>query len=521
MKRIVCLLLLVITSGNVWAQTYLPYPIIFIHGLAGDHQSWNEARASFKRGAWKDGGILPYFLNADEDPKTCLLSHDVWQFVPDDLQAADFYTITFNTLPNGAVIQGENEYLSNQSGIFKQGIAIDHAVSRVLEVTQKEKVILVGHSMGGLAARTYLQFYPDAPNRVAKYISIGTPHWGVYLDYQVGNAIAEWYIGIDFASEAVRDLTNEYQTGVPGLFLYGGTEDEVQVRQEPNLPFYNVDVNCDGLLSNFIGLNNKGIPDIDFANVIGNWTFGDNGDGVVSLEQADLHWLYPQTNMETFYVNANHLELPEELLPLYQALDEPDDFKYAYNVSIGDYYFGYVTTQAINNTRDSDVFSFDWEESGELILEVTATDKPDFWAYIINANGQYIERFEVDGQREVRYATFLEAGRYYLQMDAAIDPSPIEQQFNYYFKLDKANRTTNTEDPGLEEWTIAPNPASSYVSLSGTHQLRSYQIINAMGQLVQKGWTNGRIGIEQLPTGAYVLLLAEGVRWYQLQFQKV
>jgi triacylglycerol esterase/lipase EstA (alpha/beta hydrolase family) len=53
-------------------------------------------------------------------------------------------------------------------------------VDRICEATRSPKVILVGHSMGGLVARAYME-RSGGVSRVAKMISIGVPHHGTIL----------------------------------------------------------------------------------------------------------------------------------------------------------------------------------------------------------------------------------------------------------------------------------------------------------------------------------------------------
>lgn len=52
-------------------------------------------------------------------------------------------------------------------------------IEEVLAATAAEKVTLVGHSMGGLVSRAYLQRHGDA--RVARLVTLGTPHHGSEL----------------------------------------------------------------------------------------------------------------------------------------------------------------------------------------------------------------------------------------------------------------------------------------------------------------------------------------------------
>lgn len=53
-------------------------------------------------------------------------------------------------------------------------------VDRICEATRAPKVILVGHSMGGLVARAYIE-RGGGLNRVAKLISVGVPHHGTIM----------------------------------------------------------------------------------------------------------------------------------------------------------------------------------------------------------------------------------------------------------------------------------------------------------------------------------------------------
>lgn len=56
---------------------------------------------------------------------------------------------------------------------------IDKAVSDLLRRTGRPKVVLIGHSMGGLASRVYLRDF--GADSVARVFSLGTPHQGTFL----------------------------------------------------------------------------------------------------------------------------------------------------------------------------------------------------------------------------------------------------------------------------------------------------------------------------------------------------
>ncbi|SDX47966.1 esterase/lipase family protein [Tepidimicrobium xylanilyticum] len=54
-------------------------------------------------------------------------------------------------------------------------------IERIKRDTKKEKVIIIGHSLGGLLGRTYLAYF--SPSSVDKLIMIGTPNLGVVNAY--------------------------------------------------------------------------------------------------------------------------------------------------------------------------------------------------------------------------------------------------------------------------------------------------------------------------------------------------
>lgn len=83
-------------------------------------------------------------------------------------------------------------------------------VNRICNTTRAEKVILVGHSMGGLVARAYVE-RGDGAARVAKIISIAAPHHGTVLArLAMGRNAVQMRVG----SQWLRDLNRD--ENVPG-----------------------------------------------------------------------------------------------------------------------------------------------------------------------------------------------------------------------------------------------------------------------------------------------------------------
>jgi len=71
---------------------------------------------------------------------------------------------------------------------------LDARIEQVRAATGSERVVLVAHSMGGLVARTYLRRF--GAQRVAKLITIGTPHHGSMLAWSFpGTSLAQMHPG--------------------------------------------------------------------------------------------------------------------------------------------------------------------------------------------------------------------------------------------------------------------------------------------------------------------------------------
>jgi pimeloyl-ACP methyl ester carboxylesterase len=67
---------------------------------------------------------------------------------------------------------------------------LDAKIARIVGATGAERVVLIGHSMGGLVARAYLRRFGAA--RIARLITLGTPHHGSVLAYMFpGRSLAQ------------------------------------------------------------------------------------------------------------------------------------------------------------------------------------------------------------------------------------------------------------------------------------------------------------------------------------------
>ena len=364
-----------------YGQTQIaPYPIIFVHGLNSGYDTW-EGIANFLTtgdgGSIHDMKVMDFCLNHDGHDNSSLLEEDVYltgwslQNNGEDYSKYGIYAINFNT-DIAQPIFPDSHKRSNQSAIYKQGCALGKMISYVLSITHAKKVILVGHSMGGLAIREYLQrvepgslgilqhkwwYDPwDKVNghRVAKVVTIGTPHGG--SDWYASGGII---FGDNLKSEAMRDMDpNE-------IYLNGGSENSV------NTFYYNSDINCDNETNDIIGINSgKSInPNMPLpTNIAYTWVNskakilgGLWSDGAVSFNDQ-----FPHTGVnsvrpndgsaDTLTTNKRHDFETADYYSLIRGLDEPDDPKLAYEIEANTPTKGFITIVPRNEMRDYDRF---------------------------------------------------------------------------------------------------------------------------------------------------------------------
>ncbi len=146
------------------------YPVLFLPGIDADASAW-QSTADFLTNtlSWTCGGTLSYGQddnplkgdppNITSLPQTCL---------PFD-SSADFFTVNFGNKLANSYPDGE--------GISHQG----NEVGGFLDYLGNRKPFsIVAWSMGGLAARSYIQNAPTfASGQIKDLITLGTPHLGV------------------------------------------------------------------------------------------------------------------------------------------------------------------------------------------------------------------------------------------------------------------------------------------------------------------------------------------------------
>ncbi len=518
-----------INSNQASFLNKLPYPIIFIHGLNSSSETWNTATDYFD--AQYDfiyGGRFDFCLSADGNHGLAntnfypIPGADIAAFETNTIPNADYYYVNFDVNINGSI---GTSVISNQSAVAKQGKAVKKVVERVLSLTGKDKVILVGHSMGGLASREYIQnstnWQIDNYHHVAKLLSIGTPNGGSNAS---DNALA-FFTGTDLRSEAIRDLKQTYYySGEAGRFLFGGTEIQNSTNMNDNSytpDFYNVDINCNGIVGETIlGLNQKPIDNlIDYSTFIGRITnfVGTNiaSDGIVDEPSSNLNYYYPTLlyPSKLFYFNSgydlieNHTELTGYYYQIMQGLDEPNVKELAYTIFPNVTYSGFTTVQATGTTIDNDFFKFTISDNVNAAVSISNIVTNSMNAIILNNSGTAIGTTQNNSGGSLNFTKTLLPGTYYLKI-ASTNPTNTNYQTPYEFTIATTLETTTNS---FDLISVYPNPVKDILTIEN-YNFTKASIYSILGELLEEKLNDNfsntsQIDMTNYSKGMYILVL--------------
>ena len=167
------------------------YPVILVHGLSlGDwwsainssHSTWKEYGAWTQKVASYGGTLVAkdkfHVLTTGKFANTNLPSDNIQSGCPTEKDVTGLFDIQYyyGCNPQGGYFT-MNFSSGNDLSFTAQAMELRAIVDAVTKLTGKPKVFLVGHSMGGLASRAYVQ-YLGGGSKVAGLITIGTPHQG-------------------------------------------------------------------------------------------------------------------------------------------------------------------------------------------------------------------------------------------------------------------------------------------------------------------------------------------------------
>jgi hypothetical protein len=447
---------------------------------------------------------------------------DIHRYNNVTLTNADFYLINFDVSWIGVPFtNSSNDVLSNEAAIVKQGIALKLAIEEILQISGRDKVVLFGHSMGGLVAREYLQntinWQIDGNHHVAKLITTGTPHGG----YEGTAIVSNPNDPIDWQSDAYRDLRHSYFISQnAGVYLFGGTESFSIMNNNLLYNFYNVDINCNGVINeSIVGLNQKTLlNNLDYAYIIGlcvGCPTSFAGDGVVRDYNANFSNFYnfPSPKNEFTYSAVSaieiHSDLPKQLIQNMQALDEPNERWIGYGIEYNKTYKGYIYNQPVSGyPLDYDDYKFYVNGASQVNIIINNITSSVLYAKIFDTIGNQIgSTFSGNTLSPINISLQLNTGNYILEIYAT--PGAITTIYPYNFILTSVlSSETFVSNNSIK---LYPNPTTSKVFFDNTSSnFIQVVIYNYLGQEVGKNKfsesvNNQEIDLSSFASGVYVL----------------
>lgn len=459
MKFLITVTFLVFINAAYSQTGYAPYPVVFVHGLNSDNTTWNTIITQLGN-SWNisstnvlsfvnnaRGGDTTHYLQDVIIPQKDLSGNFVNQLTISSVYAMNFGNF-WNRNPDDPRIilydnatPGSNQSPGNQSSIYKQGYALKIMIDSILRITGAEKVILLGHSMGGLAIREYLQrkengvrkwwVNPDDTvngHKVAKVISIGTPHLGT-------NVTSIPFFTIDNNSEAMRDMKISFSSGQNGAYLFGNIETNVPSS------FYNADVNCNGIVTDTIaGIDNLTYDNPVLSlpqNVLYTWiTSNYLGLGTDLAVPFNNQRLYLNSNpappgiADTIRTNRNHIQETNDNRSLIRGLDEPDKLLFAYDISFDKQYSGFITLKSNSVTSDSDFYKLKALNAGKLKLNINSSGAGVNSIALLSESGNILASKALSGISDSLEYTG-ESGIYFYRVTGNSSNNPSQNSYRF------------------------------------------------------------------------------------------
>ena len=166
--------------------------VLFVHGIYSNGTTWYDMLNRFE--IIGDNNLQSHHIYAGFNSNNMINLYG-------NLIQSKYYTLTMYELSDRN--DGSFDFLSFE----KQGKLIKAAVDYLLRFNNAEKVILVGHSMGGLAIYSYLK-NEDGVSNTLQIFTIGTPYKGssmADLFVNLNSTYPDFFIMFDENIEYITD----------------------------------------------------------------------------------------------------------------------------------------------------------------------------------------------------------------------------------------------------------------------------------------------------------------------------
>ncbi|AGB41237.1 PGAP1-like protein [Halobacteroides halobius DSM 5150] len=178
---------------------FTAYPIIFVHGIAKGVDAWKRTAKIISNDNY-------YEMRYIEEDK---VYHNFYGERPQQwIWSISYYT----TNPI-------EESLFGDLTLYAQ--RLNKIIDLIKKITNRDKVILVAHSMGGLVARKYMTLKEENWETVHKILTVGSPHQGVITSVGIVGQLKDLASNSEFIKELKKDweklyINNNKKWGVIG-----------------------------------------------------------------------------------------------------------------------------------------------------------------------------------------------------------------------------------------------------------------------------------------------------------------
>ncbi|MEO1527807.1 MAG: alpha/beta fold hydrolase [Planctomycetota bacterium] len=179
------------------------YPIVFVHGIGGGFRNWDATANLVSNGSCfrirfqRDGTLHHDF--GDSSPTT----HSVWN--------VSYY----EARPIKEAFTGNLSTYANR---------LREIVTVIKRLTQRDKVILICHSMGGLVGRASMIIDTASWDSVHKIVTVGTPNEGVTTSIGIVGQLADLRRGSDFLKRLNANWIERLEQGDKRWGVVGGVD---------------------------------------------------------------------------------------------------------------------------------------------------------------------------------------------------------------------------------------------------------------------------------------------------------
>lgn len=198
------------------------FPIIFIHGhdfsksISAEYNLniFDEMQRSLEKDGYLDAGSI--LISPDQENLSGILGKPIY---PITIKAS-YYFDSYQSRDQNIILQ------TKQDNLDTYALRLNDIINSVKFKTNREKVIIVAHSMGGLVTRRYIQIFGE--NSLEKVVLIATPNHGV-------NGTILKYCSLFGAKLECDDMNPN------SLFL-----NKLNNAKKPIIPIYNIiGIGCD------------------------------------------------------------------------------------------------------------------------------------------------------------------------------------------------------------------------------------------------------------------------------------